>query len=558
MEGDSCFVVDVDERITCTICDVVVKSKKNAQAAMKKHLSDKTHKKIAKKTGSSAWAHTKAGGGAEEETLVQKMANLALKPSSSKTKKKKTKKKGARAAAGAGGGSVFASRLTNEYLVGLAKFVPVRLDSEERRLLRLVEGALDISEYTDRVDIAGNMMGYSSYFGSRAHAGNKSGVIIDQLREILRLLTGLELATNFKHGRELGQGLIADDSAFYSHMFEVARRYKVQNPEKLRSTYGKMMFALMDASLPKVRNYLGCKLYKPIQCVPDLVATYGSAGAELLCDAELLEATRPLIFSSIVPTPKPVANSATSGVESVPKPARPVLDEDGDSASEGDISQGADSEDVEEGTVSSMTAARAKKDAATASIVARYSARKIPPEVISRCLGSLNDALSSVVANAEPVERLLQLLVRRFSPSDPEMGGVGSLAIYHGRGGSRLSHSHDTQFFFVMQTLCLWRRVMQNLLHLWHAADHDLASGAQDHALRNTGQGMNRVQRAPQVSREMSHILSCVKQEVQDWREATGHENTAKGRLGGRGWVGLSVVHLGDRDVPNALVFIDK
>lgn len=59
------------------------------------------------------------------------------------------------------------------------------------------------------------------------------------------------------------------------------------------------------------------------------------------------------------------------------------------------------------------------------------------------------------------------------------------------------------------------------------------------YSLRNTGQGMNRVQASPRVARVMQRILHSVQSRV-------GH------------WVGSSVIHLGDSNVPNSLTFIDK
>ena len=58
--------------------------------------------------------------------------------------------------------------------------------------------------------------------------------------------------------------------------------------------------------------------------------------------------------------------------------------------------------------------------------------------------------------------------------------------------------------------------------------------------LVDTGQGYHRLQSCPTVGSEMRRILSHTQRKC------------------GAPWVGLSVIHLGDRDVPNALVFIDK
>ncbi|GMI41325.1 hypothetical protein TeGR_g7933, partial [Tetraparma gracilis] len=78
-------------------------------------------------------------------------------------------------------------------------------------------------------------------------------------------------------------------------------------------------------------------------------------------------------------------------------------------------------------------------------------------------------------------------------------------------------------------------------MHLaWVAADDDLLSTSSSYSLWNTGQGLNRVQHCPKVAKLTHGLLSDTQ------------------RAAGAPWVGLSVIHLGDRDVPNALIFIDK
>ena len=57
--------------------------------------------------------------------------------------------------------------------------------------------------------------------------------------------------------------------------------------------------------------------------------------------------------------------------------------------------------------------------------------------------------------------------------------------------------------------------------------------------LIQTGQGLHRVQECPRVLKAMKEILIGIQKRVDVW-------------------VGSSVIHLGDKNVPNALMFIDK
>lgn len=122
---------------------------------------------------------------------------------------------------------------------------------------------------------------------------------------------------------------------------------------------------------------------------------------------------------------------------------------------------------------------------------------------------------------------------------DRENPGRGNLSISYGKNGSKLTHSHAQQYTYVLQTLTLWKVITEEMFYLWNCADRDLLNERNSYRLSNTGQGLNRVQYCPSVAEAMQKILRQV-----------------QGVCGS--WVGLSVVHLGDRDVPNALVFIDK
>eukprot|EP01119_Soliformovum_irregulare_P000387 TRINITY_DN10267_c0_g1_i1.p1 TRINITY_DN10267_c0_g1~~TRINITY_DN10267_c0_g1_i1.p1 ORF type:complete len:561 (-),score=171.02 TRINITY_DN10267_c0_g1_i1:18-1700(-) len=360
----------------------------------------------------------------------------------------------------------------NRILMERSKYIPLRLSVEERKLLKLLEAALNVSDYTGRVDI----LSYEK----------KSTRIQVQLKDIYAILSGLLVASDYKAGQQMiADRTFADNAAFFQQVFEVGRRYKVMNPEKMRTEYGKLVFLVQDSVIPEVQNTMGFHCKKRLATVYDY----------------LKERNATAIFED---------QAIHAAIMEVPDDKKNRME---------------------------VQRKIKEKERSVEYLSHRYKSAEISEEEIKLCLRSIGDNNSFLRFSRDPLNKMISYLTKYFQPGKIE--GEFSLSIQAGRGGARLSHAHEMQYDFALQSMTLWRDILDDMFRLWVLAEEDLLDERNNYRLTNTGQGLNRVQAGPRTLDAMHAILSNVKRSV-------------------GGWVGSSVIHLGDTAVPSPLVFIDK
>ncbi|SCU85473.1 LADA_0D07712g1_1 [Lachancea dasiensis] len=333
-----------------------------------------------------------------------------------------------------------------------AKFIPMRLTSEERHLLRLLEAALHVSEYTDRVDI----ISYKS----------KAKRIVEQLKEMCSVLCGLVIASNLKVGKKLLEMKnFSDNSSWFQDVFEIGRRYKIMNPEKMRDTYGKMCYMIMDSRLPQIEDHMEFHLFKPIKTVYDYLSKPEDQGHALKVFEDKL-----ILY-------------ATSQISPVGK------------------------------TRAEINRLIRQKETAVEKLVSRYSSKHYGKDDIRQVLYSIGDYNAYINMNRRPVMRMLE---RLEAFRDPSIATQYSLGIQYGRHGARLTHDHMRQMEYVQQSLSLWSLIQREMIHLWYIADQDLYN-PYEYRLASTGQGLNRIKACPALYREMHSILQECRSKCETW-----------------------------------------
>jgi len=266
---------------------------------------------------------------------------------------------------------------------------------------------------------------------------------------------------------------------------ELGRRHKIRNPEKMRSAYAKLIYLLQDSVNQEVQDLLEFSCAIPVRTVHTLLSS--SDNLALLDDPLLPVATQQIIT---------------------------------DGKSRWDID-----------------AEVKRKNKAFNTLCKRNTTSTCSYEMCRLAVLSIGDNHNYLFFNRDPCTAMITYLTKLFNPDS--FTQPYCLSINDGADGSRLTHSHHQQYHFVLQSLTLWRDIEHDMFKLWCLAEDDLLDSSNAYQLKQTGQGLHRVQQAPRISKAMRMILS-----------------KAQKKLGT--WIGSSVIHLGDTNVPNALMFIDK
>ncbi|CEG35274.1 hypothetical protein, variant 5 [Plasmopara halstedii] len=291
-----------------------------------------------------------------------------------------------------------------------------------------------------------------------------------QLQDVCGFLSALAVASDYKVGQEiLDEKNFAESAPFFQGIIELGRRYKIMNPEKMRGEYGKLMYLLQDAVSPELQELLGFSCLQKIRTVYDVLETGDALG--MLQDARIVAAT-------MVVAP-----------------------------------EGKTRHQIQRQIKQKEQAIRALSD--------KYESRRISRDSLQQCLYSIADNNYHLYFERDPIDQMIKLLTANFNPDDETEDG--SLTIVSGNDGARLSHSHNRQYNYVLQSLTLWREIAHDMFRLWYLTDEDLLADGTRYELIDTGQGLHRIQPAPRVSRAMHVILHSTQRSLCSWYTQVGH-----------------------------------
>ena len=179
------------------------------------------------------------------------------------------------------------------------------------------------------------------------------------------------------------------------------------NPDKMRNTYGKLIYMLQDSQIPDIQDMLGFTAVAPIKTVYRVLEEGGA-----------LDMLR-----------EDIIDIATQEINPENRSRREV-----------------------------QSAIKAK-ERAIEKLAYKYSRKtEMDDESLKQCLYSIGDNNAFLRTNRDPCERLIQYLKRYFHPTSAEPGL--NLAIRSGKGGARLTHGHEKQYAYCLQSLTLWREIL--------------------------------------------------------------------------------------------------